>query len=168
MQGLASEDALSGLTDLRDVTATAVVALNNDHEIETSRLDSDSYERLLAASSVAFGIGPRPDAFMIAFDERSDHPNENLAWFRARHDRFLYVDRIIVAEAARGRGLARALYRALLSRAVMEERRLIGCEINIEPPNPASDRLHESLGFIEIGQRDIAAGKRIRYMALAL
>jgi predicted GNAT superfamily acetyltransferase len=168
MLGLAGEDPLYGLTELRDVPAAAVIALNNAHEIETSRLDPDSYECLLATSSVAICIGTSPDAFLIAFDERSDHPNENLAWFRARHDRFVYVDRIIVAEAARGRGLARALYRALLARAILEERRLIGCEINLDPPNLASDRLHESIGFAEIGQRDVAAGKRIRYMALAL
>jgi predicted GNAT superfamily acetyltransferase len=40
----------------------------------------------------------------------------------------------------------------------------VGCEINVTPPNPGSDALHEALGFIELERRDIAPGKVIRYM----
>ncbi len=156
------------LTDLRGIAPDKVTALNNLHEIETSRLDLSGYGRLLSASSFSVAIGEGPDAFMIAFSEQSEHPNANLAWFRQRHDRFHYVDRVIVAAAARGKGLARKLYRALMDEARRDGRPLIGCEINLDPPNPASDALHESLGFVEIGQRDAGGGKRVRYMALAL
>lgn len=156
------------LVDLRDCSASAVLALNNAHQVETSFLDTLSYERLLDAAGFAAAVGSSPDAFLIAFNEASRHDNDNLAWFRARHGRFFYVDRIVVAPHARGRGLARALYAALLDRAHAEARPLIGCEINLEPPNPGSDALHASLGFSEIGRRTLGDGKVIRYMRLSL
>jgi hypothetical protein len=40
------------------------------------------------------------------------------------------------------------------------------CEVNSNPPNPASDALHASLGFREVGQATIHQGsKTVRYLA---
>ncbi len=156
------------LVDLRACAADAVLALNETCKVETSVLDLASYDRLVAAAGYAVAVGQTPDAFMIAFNDASVHGNDNLAWFRARHERFYYVDRVVVAAAARGRGLARLLYADLMGRARAEGRPLIGCEINARPPNPASDALHAGLGFIEIGRRELQAGKIIRYMRLEL
>jgi predicted GNAT superfamily acetyltransferase len=154
------------LISLADVDAREVLALNQAHAVETSSLDTASYGRLLMAAGFAVALGERsrPDAFIIAFSEVSRHPNDNLAWFRSRHARFYYVDRVIVAPHARGRGLARRLYGALFDLARSEGRPLVGCEINVTPPNPGSDALHEALGFIELERRDTAPGKVIRYM----
>jgi uncharacterized protein len=152
------------LVDLRDSSASAVLALNNSHQAETSALDLHSYGRLLDAAGFAVAAGDGPDAFVIAFNDASDHDNDNLAWFRARHARFYYVDRIIVAPSARGRGLARTLYGALFDRARAESRPVIGCEINVIPPNPGSDALHAALRFGEVAQRELPGGKIIRYM----
>jgi uncharacterized protein len=156
------------LVDLRICAADAVLALNNANSIETSTLDAASYTRLLSAAGLAIAVGQEPAAFLIAFNDASVHDNDNLAWFQARHDRFYYVDRIIVSASARGRGLARVLYQALFASAQRENRPLIGCEINVEPPNPASDALHAALGFAEIARRDLQDGKIIRYMSLTL
>jgi predicted GNAT superfamily acetyltransferase len=156
------------LVDLRSRPAGSVLALNNAHRIETSELDRDGYDRLLAAAGFAVATGQGPDAFMIAFNEVSVHDNGNLAWFRERHDRFCYVDRVIVAPSARGRGLARMLYGALFEQARVEGRLVVGCEINVVPPNHGSDALHAALGFSEIGRRDLPGGKVIRYMRLTL
>jgi hypothetical protein len=156
------------LFDLRTFAASEVLPLNNAHQAETSLLDPASYERLIGAAGFAMAAGGdhAPDAFLIAFNEASDHDNANLAWFRARHERFFYVDRIIVSPAARGRGLARCLYAALVEQARAQDRPVIGCEINVIPPNPASDALHEALGFTEIARREPEPGKVIRYMRL--
>jgi uncharacterized protein len=159
---------LPPLVELATCSAAAVLALNDLHRVETSSLDQASYQRLLDAAGFASAFGTAPDAFMIAFNEASDHDNDNLRWFRARHHRFYYVDRVIVADHARGRGLAKLLYAALSDRARREGRPLIGCEINHEPPNPASDALHAALGFSEIARRDLPGGKVIRYMSLSL
>ncbi len=159
-------DTALPLIDLGRCAAGSVLLLNNANQTETSVLDASGYTCLLDAAGFAVAVGEQPDAFLIAFNDASEHDNDNLAWFRKRHERFYYVDRIIVAGHARGRGLARRLYAALVDRARAEDRPLIGCEINVTPPNPRSDALHASLGFVEIGRREISNGKVIRYMRL--
>jgi uncharacterized protein len=154
----------SSFVDLRQCSASAVLALNNVHHVETSWLDEASYGVLVDAAGFAVAVGQKPDAFLIAFNEASVHDNGNLAWFRQCHARFFYVDRIIVADHARGRGLARALYAALFEQARAEGRMTIGCEINVLPPNPGSDALHEALGFRELERIALPGGKIIRYM----
>jgi uncharacterized protein len=38
------------------------------------------------------------------------------------------------------------------------------CEVNIDPPNPASEAFHLALGFKEVGQATIHGGtKTVRY-----
>ena len=46
--------------------------------------------------------------FLIAFDQNADYRSPNFLWFKARLPRFVYVDRVAVAEAERG-GAARDL-----------------------------------------------------------
>ena len=86
-------NAAPALVDLRTVSASAVLALNNANHVETSRLDADGYAGLLGAAGFAVAVGNSPDAFLIAFDEASVHDNDNLAWFRQRHARM--VERMI-------------------------------------------------------------------------
>ena len=43
------------------------------------------------------------------------------------------------------------------------------CEVNREPPNPASDAFHATLGFSEVGAAAIHGGsKTVRYLAREL
>lgn len=152
------------LVDLKAVPASAALALNNEHQVETSALDAGSYGRLIDAAGFAMAAGHAPDAFLIAFSDASVHDNGHLTWFRERHRRFYYVDRVIVALSARGRGLAQILYGAMMDQARAEGRLVVGCEINLVPPNPGSDALHARLGFSEIGRRQLGDGKIVRYM----
>lgn len=46
------------------------------------------------------------DAGMLAMDQDADYASPNFQRFRARYPRFVYVDRIVVAQSARGRGYA--------------------------------------------------------------
>jgi phosphinothricin acetyltransferase len=55
---------------------------------------------------------------------------------------------VYVAEAARGRGVGRALYRALLRLLVVQGYRQAMAGISL--PNPASVRLHEASGFTQV------------------
>jgi predicted GNAT superfamily acetyltransferase len=81
------------------------------------------------------------------------------------HERFVYIDRVIVAPSQRGRGLARLLYEDLIAAAARARHVLIGCEVNVEPPNPASDALHAALGFSEVGRAILPGGaKQVRYL----
>ena len=50
--------------------------------------------------------------------EHTEYDSPNYLWFRARYPRFVYVDRMAVAEASRGRGYARRLYADLTDSAL--------------------------------------------------
>jgi len=146
----------------------AILALNRAHETETSPLDRLGLDALIAqAFHVGVAAGGR-DAFLIAFDENADYRSPNYLWLKARLARFVYVDRVVVAAQARGRGVAAALYADLFALARESGRCCVVCEVNITPPNPASDAFHARLGFGEIGQGTAAGEKRVRYLARAV
>ncbi len=141
----------------------AVLALNTIHAAELSLLDAAGLKRLLSAAYVARRIG-RVEAFLIGFDQDADYASPNFLWFRARYPRFAYVDRIAVAEAARGRGHARRLYEDFFAQARRDGHTVVTCEVNSDPPNPASDAFHAALGFGLVGEAAIYGGARtVRY-----
>jgi GNAT superfamily N-acetyltransferase len=87
----------------------ALLALNNAHAQELSWLEAERLEYLISEAFLARRIGEL-DAFLLAFDQDAQYDSPNFIWFRARYPRFVYVDRIVVAPSARGRGCARRLY----------------------------------------------------------
>jgi predicted GNAT superfamily acetyltransferase len=155
------------LTAITPADEPAILELNNAHEIELSRLDGARLRQLLAAAYHA-RMAPQGVAFLIAFAPAADYDGVHFSWFRERFENFVYVDRVVVANAARGRGIARALYADLFQRAQSDGQPMICCEVNVDPPNPASDAFHASLGFHEIGTASMANGKVVRYFKKAL
>jgi hypothetical protein len=157
------------MTTWTGLDQNAVLALNAMHEVETSPLDTTG---LCALLEQAFHVGLRDrgrDAFLIAFDQEAVYASPNFQWFRARYARFVYIDRVIVAASARGRGLARALYSELFRVAAGAGHTLITCEVNLRPPNPASQVLHASLGFTVVGRGGSAdAAKIVSYLVRPL
>jgi uncharacterized protein len=146
---------------------TAILALNNAHATEIGATDPAGLGRLFAAAALATAVGPArdPDAFLIAFDERTPAQGPNHAWFLARHPRFLYVDRVCVNPRARRRGLARALYAHAFAEAARRGTPIVCCEVNSDPPNPGSDAFHAALGFVEVGRAFLPdRGKSVRYL----
>jgi uncharacterized protein len=147
----------------------AMLALNQAHRVETSALSAVEMQALLAQ---AFHVGLRDggrDAFLIALDQDSLSASPNFQWFKPRYRRFVYVDRIIVAAPQRGRGLARGLYEELFAIASQAGHAFIGCEVNIEPPNPGSDAFHEALGFSEVGRGALLESQKfVRYLLKSL
>lgn len=141
----------------------AVLALNNAHAEELSWLEPERLTQLIGKAFFARRIGAL-DAFILAFDQDAAYDSPNYLWFRQRYARFVYVDRIVVAGAARGRGLARSIYDELFEAAAGAGHTLVCCEVNADPPNPASDAFHASLGFHEVGDATIHGGKKsVRY-----
>jgi len=149
-------------------SATDLLALNNAHARELSWLEPDRLIHLIREAFVARRIG-HADAFLLAFDQDADYDSPNFLWFRSRYDRFVYVDRIVVAATARGRGYARQLYNDLFERASQAGHKHVVCEVNSNPPNPASDAFHAALGFVEVGSGTFhGGGKAVRYFARKL
>jgi len=145
-----------------------VLALNNAHATELSWLDPGALFALLGQAFYARRIG-KLEAFLLAFDQGASYDSPNYQWFRERYARFVYVDRLVVTPAARGRGLARLLYGDLFRCAKVAGHDLVVCEVNVEPPNPASDALHAALGFEQVGWAKIHEGaKTVRYLGRSL
>jgi predicted GNAT superfamily acetyltransferase len=145
----------------------ALLALNNAHAVELSLLDAAGLERLVAEAFVARRIG-EADALLIALDQDADYDSPNFLWFRERYGRFVYVDRVVTAAAARGRGLAGRLYRDLVEQARAAGHARIVCEVNSDPPNPGSEAFHRNFGFQPVGEARLANGKTVTYLALDL
>ena len=152
---------------MQEEDADWVLALSADNEIETSHLDAPSLQTMMADAFVADVVEPQA-GYLIVFDETATYQSVNYLWFRARHARFAYVDRIVVSAAARGLGLARSLYENLFQRARAAGHAMVCCEVNLDPPNPASDAFHARLGFVEAGRATLPNGKTVRYMTAVL
>ena len=150
--------------DLTSRDADVILSLNNANAVETSVLDGPGLSALLNSAFYARGVGRGATAFLIALDHNASYANPNFEWFKAARESFVYIDRIIVSNSARGQGIARLLYRDLFAAAKRAGHRRVVCEVNIEPPNPASDAFHASIGFEGIGQATIHGGKKtVRY-----
>lgn len=142
-----------------------ILALNNAHAVELSWLEPARLSLLLRQAFYARRIGAA-DAFLVALDHRAQYDSPNYQWFRERYSRFVYVDRVVVSPMTRGLGLARWLYADLFRQVAAARHDTVLCEINLDPPNPASDALHGSLGFAEVGRAAIHGGtKTVRYVA---
>jgi hypothetical protein len=146
----------------------ALLALNNAHAAQLSWLEPEPLAHLVAQAFLARRIGDL-DAFLLALDQDAEYDSPNFQWFRSRYPRFVYVDRIVEASSARGRGCARRLYLDLFEHAAKAGHRQVFCEINSRPPNPESDALHSALGFVEVGTGSVHGGSRtVRHLARTL
>lgn len=146
----------------------ALLRLNNDHAVELSLLTAERLAELIDRAFLAAEIGTA-EALLLAFDQEADYDSANFLWFRGRYPRFVYIDRVVVAPAARGQGHARRLYEALFDRARAAGHGCVVCEVNSDPPNPASDAFHAALGFNPVGSAALPEkGKTVTYFMRAI
>jgi predicted GNAT superfamily acetyltransferase len=151
-----------------DELLAALLDLNNDHAKELALETEASFRDLLAAASHVRAASDGL-ALLIAFNETCTYDSPNFAWLTARYPRFNYIDRVVVSEKARGRGLARLLYEGLERETLAQSRERLVCEVNLNPPNPASDAFHSKLGFRPVGEQRLAdRNKTVRYWAKEL
>jgi predicted GNAT superfamily acetyltransferase len=149
--------------------ADRILGLNNEHAVETSSLDLATATYLLAMCFYAKGIGLGARGFLLALDQDAAYDNFNFQWFRGRFERFVYIDRIIIAKNARGQGLARLMYEDLFAEAKAAGHVRVVCEVNIEPPNEGSLAFHRSMGFVALADVAVKGGsKRVRYLVKEL
>jgi predicted GNAT superfamily acetyltransferase len=136
--------------------------------METSPLSSDRFDRLIDWARVALFIPPA-EAFLLAFEQSDVYDGGHFLWFRSRFDKFLYIDRVVVAGERRRQGLGLMLYSEALKHAVRLGHTRVVCEVNLQPPNPVSDKFHAAQGFEEVGRACIDdRTKTVRYLAVNL
>ena len=157
---------LSKVLDLHDHRSPRdeLLRVNNASARETSLLSKERFDRMIGSARVATFIAPGR-AFLLAFEQTDAYDGGHFKWFCSRYDRFLYVDRVVVDEGHRGQGYGQALYADLFRRAEELGHDCIVCEVNVQPPNPGSDRFHAAQGFREVGRATIDHGaKTVRYL----
>ncbi|WP_198415830.1 GNAT family N-acetyltransferase [Cryobacterium glaciale] len=134
-----------------------LLALNNAAVPAVNELDARALATLVQHSHLALAVVHDDAAdialgFAILFVAGADYESENYRWFSARSTDFLYVDRIVVADGHRGRGLGQVLYDTIFGAARRELLAEVLCEVNLQPRNPGSLAFHDRLGFTEVGQ----------------
>lgn len=140
----------------------AILALN---EASVSLLSPLSLQRLagLHAQAALHRVAERDGTvvgFLLAFREGADYDSPNYRWFAERYTLFLYVDRVVVAGAAREHGVGTLLYRDMFEFAAASAVGVVTCEFDVDPPNPASERFHARFGFREAGRQWVADGRK--------
>lgn len=158
---------------LRDANAAdfpAILALNQTHVAVLSPMDAPRLAQLHACAALHRVVERDGTvvAFMLAFREGAGYDGANFQWFARRYGRFLYVDRIVVADSEQGRGIGGLLYRDAIALAARERVPHLTCEIDVEPPNLTSQRFHERLGFHAVGRRRLDGGKMVGMQVLEI
>lgn len=144
----------------------AVLELNEAGVPNVNRVSPDTV-RWFLGNAVYFRVAVEQAAvagFVTALGSDADYLSVNFRWFKERYERFVYIDRIVVAGWARRRGIARRMYEDLeaFSRPVAP---LLACEVNTRPRNEVSLGFHERFGFRKVGSQDTEQGaKTVRLM----
>ena len=154
---------------LRPVTAADhddVLDLNERHVELLSPLDEARLAALVAVAENAsvIDVDGAFAGFVITFAAGSGYDGENFVWFSERYDDFCYLDRVVIHEDFRRRGLGSAVYDELESSC---GRPLFALEVNLDPPNVASLAFHRTRGYAEVGQR-LSGGHLVSMLTLSL
>lgn len=145
----------------------ALLALNNRHVPAVNALEPAALSRLLEAALLALAAGPvgAPTGLLILLGPAGPAEGPNHAWVREHHPEAAYIDRVVVSATARGQGLGRRFYAAAAGAAAQAGFAALGCEVNLDPPNPESLAFHHRLGFRPVGEAtDPRNGKRMVYL----
>lgn len=153
------------MTTVRELTPAdldVVLEINNAGYPAVPVATHEELERLFEMSSyrrAALDSGGDVVGFALALDPGADYDSENYVFFESRFDNHLYIDRIVLADAARGLGLGTALYEDLFAFARAEGRQTVTCEVNLDPPNPGSLRFHRRFGFEDVDTQATKGGQ---------
>lgn len=153
------------LRPMTDDDVDAVLRMNADHVELLSPMDAARLAQLRAWASRADVIecDGETAGFVLVFSPGTDYDSENYRWFTARFgDRFDYLDRIVIDDRFRRRGLASAVYDEVEAAALPRDRLVL--EVNIDPPNEPSLAFHRRRGFEEVGRLG-PAGHRVSLMS---
>jgi predicted GNAT superfamily acetyltransferase len=144
-------------TRLRPITTDDhdfVLDLNHRHVDLLAPMDRLRLEELLALAHRADVIeddGERA-GFVLTFHGGTVYDSENFAWFRERYgEGFYYLDRVVLDDRFRRRGLGAAAYDEIERTAAPYGRMVL--EVNLDPPNEPSLAFHRGRGYVDVGSR---------------
>ncbi len=153
--------ALVHLRDVVPADADWLLALNNSAVPNVNHLERQDLDDLLTIACYArlASVDDEPLGALIALWPEVHYESANYRWFSQRFEDFLYVDRVIIADGARGKGIGQAIYRDI-ERFASARATSIALEVNSLPPNPVSMRFHQSAGFAPVGEQTHEGGAK--------
>jgi predicted GNAT superfamily acetyltransferase len=128
--------------------------LNQENTPEVGSLSSiNILQDLFDMSSNAFYFSKKDEVigFIICLRENSKYQSFNYKFFSELERKFLYIDRVIVKESERNKGVGKYVYEHLFQSA-KKDNIPICCEVNTQPVNKISLNFHSSLGFKRVGE----------------
>ncbi len=129
-----------------------VLALNERNVDLLAPMDAPRLAELCRHADTAnvIDVGGVFAGFVLTFAAGSAYDGENFAWFGQRYGDFCYLDRVVLHEDFRRRGLGTLVYDELETAC---GRPLFALEVNLDPPNEPSLAFHRARGFDEVGRR---------------
>lgn len=150
------------IRDVENGDFATICELNLAEVQYTSAMDLARLAKLNALSCYhkVASVNSVVSAFLLAMCSGAPYENDNFQWFARQYARFIYVDRVVVSSAFRGRRLASMLYEDLFQYAKLHAIPLVTCEYNVIPPNEPSRLFHDKFGFKEQGSQWVANGTK--------
>lgn len=148
------------IRDVLEHDLDALLALNNTASGGISAMDRSQIRQFYQIADYfrVAEVDGHVAGFLIALRETAACTGANFQWFRQRYERFVYIDRIVVASSYRRHGLGRVFYSDVESFA--EPRApLLTCAVELEPRDDVAVLFHGTYGFSEVGQQ-VLPGKR--------
>ncbi len=129
-----------------------VLALNEQNVELLAPLDEERLVQLQswADTAAVIDVDGVFAGFVLTFVAGSAYDGKNFGWFSDRFGDFCYLDRIVIHDDFRRRGLGSQVYDELESSC---GRPLFALEVNLDPPNVGSLAFHRARDFAEVGQR---------------
>lgn len=162
-----------GRKNITDAQMRALLELNNQHVPAVNHLELDAMEAIVAEASLFVvavpeeapkeGAAPVIAAYLICMGPGAKYDSLNYQYYVRAFDNagFLYVDRIVVAEAYHRRGLGTKLYNLVAEEAQAGSGvKHLCCEVNVKPPNETSMKFHRQAGFNPVGEQDVEGGSK--------
>lgn len=136
--------------DDRDVAD--VLALNERNVVALAPMDEPRLHELrgLADRFDVIDVDGAFGGFVVTFAPGTSYDSENYRWFSDRRDDFYYLDRIVLHEDVRRRGLGGFVYDEVERTAAPHGR--LTLEVNLVPRNEPSLLFHERRGYVEVGR----------------
>ena len=134
--------------------------LNQSNTPEVGSLDSIKHLKgllSLSSNNLFVSLNNEIIGFIVCFREGANYQSLNYKFFSKNETKFLYIDRVVIKDAYRRKGIGLNLYQYIESIA-MEENIPLCCEVNTKPLNKVSIDFHTNFGFKEIGNYDSGTG----------
>jgi uncharacterized protein len=140
------------LRPLRDTDVADVLTLNAANVVKLAPMDETRLHELrdLADRFDVIDVDGAFAGFVITFAPGAAYDSENYRWFAARHPSFYYLDRIVLHESFRRRGLGGFVYDEMERVATPYQR--LSLEVNLVPRNDVSLAFHARRGYVEVGR----------------